>query len=140
MAALVPVRNERTRRAGAGSAARGELDPLLLSLAVAPGPPAAVVPPLAPAGLGPVPAPVPLAHSVEEVVRRIAWGGDRRRGVARIELGGEYEGTAIVVRGDGRELTLTVEVRPGANAGELSEELVERLRARGLSITAEGAR
>jgi hypothetical protein len=72
---------------------------------------------------------------VEEVVRRIAWGGDRRRGVARIELGGEHLGTAIVVEGEGRALTLSVELPPGARVTELPERLAERLRARGLEVT-----
>jgi hypothetical protein len=71
---------------------------------------------------------------VEEAVRRIAWGGDRRRGVARIELGGEHLGTAVVVRGEGREISVCIELGHGRDAGSLPERLAERLRARGLSL------
>jgi hypothetical protein len=70
----------------------------------------------------------------EEAVRRVAWGGDRRRGVARIELGGKYAGTSIVVRGDGRDLAVRVEVARGSDAGDLPARLVERLEARGLRV------
>ncbi len=72
---------------------------------------------------------------LEEVVRRIAWGGDRRAGVARIELGGVHLGTAIVVRGSGREVSLSIELGQGIDAGELPERLVARLEARGLRVT-----
>lgn len=71
----------------------------------------------------------------EEAVRRVAWGGDRRRGVARIELGGEYAGTSIVVRGEGRDVALRVEVARGCDARDLPARLVERLEARGLRVT-----
>lgn len=73
--------------------------------------------------------------AVEEVVRRVAWGGDRRSGVARIELGGAHLGTAIVVRGTGREVSLSIEVGRGSDVGELPARLLERLRARGLDVT-----
>ncbi|HTQ03906.1 MAG TPA: hypothetical protein VMI54_08610 [Polyangiaceae bacterium] len=76
------------------------------------------------------------ARELEEAVRRIAWGGDRRRGVARLELGGSYEGTVVTVRGEGREVSLRLELRPGTDARNLPERLVERLTARGLTVTA----
>jgi hypothetical protein len=75
------------------------------------------------------------AAAVEEAVRRVSWGGDRRRGVARIELGGEYAGTAIVIRGEGRDVALRVEARPGIDTRGLQERLVERLAARGLIVS-----
>jgi hypothetical protein len=81
-----------------------------------------------------VAAPGAVAITLEDAVRRVAWGGDRRRGVARIELGGEYEGTAIVVRGEGREVALRVELPSGAALRGLPERLVERLEARGLRV------
>jgi hypothetical protein len=113
-----------------------ELDPLARSLAT-------------PAALMPAPGLVP-AHAVttprsgitqseivvvEEVVRRVAWGGDRRRGVARIELGGEHAGTAIVVTGDGAEVALRIDAARGPEADALGERLAKRLRARGVSVT-----
>lgn len=116
----------------------GELqDPLCRSLAAVAGPPS-----LAAAGTSPstsLPsAVVPTLGEVvalEEVVRRVAWGGDRRSGVARLELGGAHLGTAIVVRGAGREVALSIELARGSDAGTLPARLVERLRARGLEVT-----
>lgn len=71
---------------------------------------------------------------IEEVVRRISWGGDRRRGAARIELGGALTGTTIVVHGEGREVALDIELAPGAEAGSLPARLAARLAARGLEV------
>jgi hypothetical protein len=71
---------------------------------------------------------------MEEVVRRISWGGDRRRGAARIELGGTMAGTTIVVHGEGRTVALDIELGPGADAGALPARLAARLAARGLEV------
>jgi hypothetical protein len=130
------------RRAGVavGEGQEDALDPLMRSLA---GPfMAAVAPSLAPVPLAPL-APVAGAAgasvvelaAIEDAVRRVAWGGDRRRGVARIELGGEHAGTSIVVHGEGRSVGLSVEYAAGVRAGELAERLLERLRARGLEVS-----
>jgi hypothetical protein len=73
--------------------------------------------------------------AVEEAVQRVAWGGDRRAGVARIELGGAHLGTAIVVRGAGRSVALSIELGSGSDRSSLPERLVERLEARGLAVT-----
>jgi hypothetical protein len=73
--------------------------------------------------------------AIEEAVRRVAWGGDRRRGVARIELGGEHAGSAIVVHGEGQSVALSLHSVAGARTAELAERLLERLRARGLDVT-----
>lgn len=73
---------------------------------------------------------------MEQLVRRIVWGGDRRRGVARIELDGDFAGTTIWVRGEGRALALEVTWGPGIEGEALTERLLARLRARGLEVTA----
>ncbi len=121
------------RRTGAPSSkedAGGALDPLARSLAV----PNVTIGSAMPAASG-TPAGAADVSAIEEAVRRVSWGGDRRRGVARIELGGEYAGTAIVIRGEGRDVALRVEVPRGAEARDLPERLVERLEARGLRVT-----
>jgi len=114
------------------------IDPLELALAPAPGPYRVVgvdgVCP-DPSGRSAVArAPVELAL-VEQLVRRVTWGGDRRRGVARIELDGDLAGTTIWVRGEGRTVALEVSLGPGVGAGGLAERLLGRLRARGLDVT-----
>lgn len=128
------------RRLGVAAAEAQEeaLDPLTRSLA---GTFIAVAPP----GAAPVSLPGPVATpggravsdfaAIEDAVRRVAWGGDRRRGVARIELGGEHEGTAIIVHGEGRSVGLSVHGAAGAATGELAERLLGRLRARGLEVS-----
>jgi len=119
---------------GRADAAEPDLDPLARSLAL---PGAMTTPPSAPSAT-PVASAVPDAadtRALEDAVRRIAWGGDRRRGVARLELGGSYEGTVVTVRGEGRDVALKLEVRPGTNVNRLPERLVERLEARGLTVT-----
>jgi hypothetical protein len=74
------------------------------------------------------------AALVEQIVRRVVWGGDRRRGVARIDLDGALSGTSIHLRGEGRELELELELGPGVEGTALAERLLERLRARGIAI------
>lgn len=72
---------------------------------------------------------------VSETIRRIAWGGDRQRGTARIELGaGPYAGSALQVQAEGGALTLEVTAPPGVDATALVEHIGERLRERGLRI------
>jgi hypothetical protein len=107
------------------------VDPLARSLAV---PSVALASPPAPNTMTTTNVAVNDLAAFEEAVRRVAWGGDRRRGVARIELGGEYAGTAIVVRGEGREVAVRVEVPRGSDARDLPARLVERLEARGLRV------
>jgi hypothetical protein len=113
------------------------IDPLELSLA---GPPGIVVAGTsAPAAAADVAAPVPSATNaeaalVEQVVRRIVWGGDRRRGVARIDLGGEHTGTSIWVSGGDRELEIEFVLGQGVGGNELAERLVARLESRGIAV------
>ena len=72
---------------------------------------------------------------VSDVVRALAWGGNQRRGAARIELGGErYGGTRLVVEVDGDELWLSVDAPPGVDAEGLRGRLAERFARRGLVL------
>lgn len=76
------------------------------------------------------------ATAVEELVRRIAWGGERGSGVARIELGGgRYRGGVILVRTEGREVRVELDL-PSGGDGELARRLEERLAEKGLSLAA----
>jgi hypothetical protein len=114
-----------------GGGPPGPLDPLELNLAgVVPISPVAVVD--SAVGEKVVPgtsAPIDLALCLE-IVKRVQWGGDRRRGVARIELAG---GGVIVVSGEGREVTLDVALPDGA-ASDVFSKLAERLEARGIAV------
>jgi hypothetical protein len=111
-----------------------QVDPLALSLACAGGGPATAPEPYASHfGVTPTGAAIDVALAAE-VLQRVAWGGDRRRGVARLELGGDYAGTIVVVRGEGREVALELTLPAGRSAGELPERLAARLAARGLVV------
>lgn len=72
---------------------------------------------------------------IEHVVRRLFIGGDRRRGVARIDLDGDYAGTTLWVRGEDGAIELEVVLGPGLSADGLPERLLGRLRASGLEVS-----
>jgi hypothetical protein len=70
-----------------------------------------------------------------DVVRSIAWGGDRRRGAARIELAGErFGGTRIVVEVEGNRLRLSLDAPSGVDTLELRSRLCSRFAERGLEV------
>ena len=73
--------------------------------------------------------------AVARLVRRIAWGGDGRRGTARIEFGaGELAGATLVVAADGAAVTIELEVPPGVDASSWRKRLGKRLAARGVQV------
>jgi hypothetical protein len=72
---------------------------------------------------------------IESVVKRVSWGGDRRRGVARLELDGDYLGTTVLVRSEGTALEVEVSLGAGLASVDLPERLLDRLRARGLEVS-----
>jgi hypothetical protein len=121
-----------------GDASEGrELEPLTLALA---DPLAGMVPALEPRsvvvnGLA-VPSVEPAWESalVAEVVQRVAWGGDRRRGVAHLELGGELAGTRITVEGEGREVRVDIALGAGRALADLPERLAARFARRGIAL------
>jgi hypothetical protein len=85
------------------------------------------------------PPPATLLPELEQLlgrlVRRAAFGGDGRRGTARLEIGaGELAGATLLVEADAGELTIDVDLPPGAHAGQWRERLSERLAARGLTV------
>jgi hypothetical protein len=114
----------------------GSIDPLELTLAT----PTAFSPAIGEGGCSATPGRKPVALPavdvalIEQVVRRVVWGGDRRRGVVRIELDGEFAGTSIALSGAGGELELELAAGPGLEARGLAERLLARLRARGFVV------
>lgn len=75
--------------------------------------------------------------SMEELlpalVRRIAWAGDRHKGIVRIELGaGAYAGTTMLVHADGGRVR--VELSGAGDLEPLRMKLDERLRSHGLDV------
>ncbi len=106
------------------------VDPFALILSAVPGLAMAESP--APSGA----APLPFAELWGRLVRRVAWGGDARRGTARIEIGaGEWAGAAIVVHAVERQVAVEIELPAGARVESWRERIAERLRERGLVLS-----
>jgi len=79
--------------------------------------------------------PASLDPLVSELLRSIAWGGDRRRGTARIELGsGRYGGTTLKVDVVDDGVRVVLEAPPGVDTEALGARLAERFEARGLRV------
>jgi hypothetical protein len=75
-----------------------------------------------------------VADLVERWVRRVALGGDQRRGVARLDIGeGRYAGTELLVSTEGRSVSVELTLPVDVNDARLSERLQARLEQRGLS-------
>jgi len=124
---------ERTGRGGPHS----PLDPLLCQLAIQFGITPSVG--LNAGGAAELPAASPLREDLQNLItglaRRVAWGGDRRKGSARIELSvGPLAGSTLIVHAEQRLVTVELELAPGASlGGEWQQRIVERLSARGFS-------
>ena len=68
------------------------------------------------------------------LARRVAWGGDRRRGSARIDLAqGALAGATLIVHTDQRSVSVELQLPEGAAAQGLDTRILERLQARGFS-------
>ena len=122
-----------------GSEARAErgavLDPLLCQMAVQSG-----IAPAAGQAVHSASAALPLRDDLQNLLtglaRRVAWGGDRRKGSARIELSeGALAGATLVVHTEQRSVSVELELPAGAPGSGLEERLRERLEARGFSAS-----
>lgn len=72
---------------------------------------------------------------LEQLVRAVAWSGDRRRGVARIELGGSsFGGAKLWIESHGNALRIELDAPAGVDASQLAARLTARLEARGLRV------
>lgn len=107
----------------------GALQPFVLGPSISlPGP--------SPSLSAPVPTGAPLIDPFS-VLRSIAWGGDRRRGAARLELAGAHHaGTTVLIESDGGALSLSLEAPPGVDVHALADRLRARLERKGLTLQA----
>ena len=115
--------------------AEAVLDPLFCQLALNQGPTSLVQP--NPAAC-PAPATLPLREDLQNLLtglaRRTAWGGDRRKGSARIELSvGSLAGATLVVHTEQRSVRVELELPPGLAAPGWQQRITERLEARGFA-------
>ena len=73
---------------------------------------------------------VSLEELLPQLVRRIAWAGDRRRGSAQLELGaGRHAGTVVTVHADDGRVRVEVQ-----GSDELRARIGERLAGHGLEV------
>lgn len=128
---LPPIERDEFQRygheEGPFSALAPWVDPLQRVLAHSTPPPESVAPHVANPSLA--------MDELWRTVRRIAWGGDRHRGVAHIELGaGELSGAAVTLEARGTTISLVLELPSGASGAGWAERLADRLARRGLEV------
>lgn len=76
-----------------------------------------------------------LEQALGHLVRRVAWGGDGRRGTVRLELGaGELAGAVLTIHAEAREVEVELSLPAGVAAADWEERLAGRLAASGLAV------
>ncbi|HKO50912.1 MAG TPA: hypothetical protein VJV79_24545 [Polyangiaceae bacterium] len=111
------------------------LDPLCCQLAVNQGPSARVqLDPAGCTGAAALPLRADLQNLLTGLARRTAWGGDRHKASARIQLSaGSLAGAILVVHTEQRSVSVELELPPGLSALDWQERIAQRLEARGFS-------
>jgi hypothetical protein len=78
-----------------------------------------------------------LEDLLPQLVRKVAWSGDGRRGAVRLELGvGSLAGATLLVQSEGGQVRVRLSAPPGLDADAWQARITERLAARGLSVDA----
>ncbi|MBI3201772.1 MAG: hypothetical protein HYZ29_09545 [Myxococcales bacterium] len=129
-----PSRVEPEMGSGCGPGTPLEpFDPLARALAL---PVSRGFEPSAPTPAAPAPTlALPDELALERLVRRFSWGGNGKRGSARIELGsGPLAGATLVVHAEGREVSIEVEGGEDHAVGELARRVKARLDGKGLVL------
>jgi hypothetical protein len=76
-----------------------------------------------------------LQNLINGLARRVAWGGDRRKGSARIELSeGALAGATLIVHAEQRSVSVELELPAGGGlAGDWQQRILDRLEERGFA-------
>jgi hypothetical protein len=76
-----------------------------------------------------------LQNLINGLARRVAWGGDRRKGSARIELSeGALAGATLTVHTDQRHVRVELDLPSGGSlASDWQQRILDRLAKRGFS-------
>jgi hypothetical protein len=112
----------------------GLLDPLWCQMAVHPGITSEVVPAPSSAASALLPLREDLQNLLMGLARRVAWGGDRSKGSARIELSGALAGATLVVHTEQRSVSVELELPRGTSVGQgLQQRILDRLEGRGFA-------
>lgn len=130
---------EHEQEASEAPLGEGLGDPLVRALAHAPPGPLSPVVDAAANIAAPLSLPAPALTQltgVERLLRRCAWGGDKTRGVARLEFGaGALAGSTLLIEADHGTLSLVLELPAGSEDDGWAERLRARLHGRGLSVS-----
>lgn len=77
---------------------------------------------------------VEMADLVERWVRRVAMGGDQRRGAVRLDIGqGRFSGAEVLVVAEAGHVSVELQLPASLVEGDLSERLRSRLERRGFA-------
>lgn len=75
------------------------------------------------------------AQLVQRWVRRVALGGDSRRGVVRLDIGGgRYAGAELVVVAEARHVSVKLNLNGAEGDDGLSQRLRAGLEAKGYAV------
>jgi len=78
-----------------------------------------------------------LEDLLPQIVKRIAWGGDARKGSVRMELGGGVlAGGTVLVHADEGRVRVELATPPGCDPAEWRRRIEARLVARGIAVDA----
>lgn len=78
---------------------------------------------------------VSLEDLVPELVKKIAWSGDAKRGTVRMELGaGDLAGSTLTVSAENGRVSVHVSTPPGTDTAAWRDRLASRLESRGLTL------
>jgi hypothetical protein len=78
---------------------------------------------------------VSLEDLLPNLVRRVAWSTDGKRGTARLEIGsGDLAGATLLVHADAGRVRVQLEVPAGADGPSWRERIVRRLAAREIPV------
>jgi len=92
--------------------------------------PMATAPVTAPAEV--VRAQASLEDLLPELVRRVQWSGDGRKGTVRMELAGSMAGSTLLVSSDAGRVRVHLDVAPGVDPSGWHKRITERLAARNI--------
>ena len=73
-----------------------------------------------------------LEDLIPELVRRVQWTGDGRKGTVRMELSGAMAGSTLLVSADAGRVRVHLDVPAGVDASGWQERITQRLAARNI--------
>ena len=111
------------------------LDPCSRHAASLAPPVATPAPPEAAGALSAVKTALCIEQLLPDLVRRIAWTGNGRKGTVRLEFGaGALEGATLLVHSDEGRVRVELFAPPGTDVSAWRQRIASRLRGRGIPL------